>query len=125
MSNGVKQIKIKKLKINMLIFIKYLSLFLIFIIIKRHLMSLFLVNKIKKKIDAINIVLKLKSYSEKDEFMKYINEKNLIIEIEYYIKTLNKIENSNKSIISKLIFNHVDFYNKKREFIKLASSISY
>ena len=88
-------------------------------------MSLFLVSKIKKKIDAINIVLKLKSYSEKDEFMKYINEKNLIIEIEYYIKTLNKIENSNKSIISKLIFNHVDFYNKKREFIKLASSISY
>lgn len=105
--------------------IKYIIIFVIIIIAKRHFMSIILVWNINKRIKAINDILKLKKFCKKDEFIDYINEKNLKQEIDKFISFLNKVEKTNTSYISKLIFKHVDFYNKKRKFIELSSSINY
>ena len=109
----------------MLIFIKFTILFVLFIILKRHIMTSLLVIKLNKRIKAVNNILKLKKFCKKDEFLEYINDKNLMSELDEYISFLNKIEKSNKSYISKLLFNHANFYRKKREFIELSSTINH
>lgn len=107
-----------------LLIIKYTVLFTFVIIAKRHFMITLLVFKLNKRIEAINNILKLKKFYKKDEFIKYINDKNLMSELDSYISFLNKIEKSNKSYISNKLFNHADFYRKKREFIQLSSTIN-
>jgi len=88
-------------------------------------MTSLLVIKLNKRIKAVNNILKLKKFCKKDEFLEYINDKNLMSELDEYISFLNKIEKSNKSYISKLLFNHANFYRKKREFIELSSTINH
>lgn len=109
----------------MLIIIKYTILFVLVVIIKRHFMTFLLVYKLNKRIEAADKILKLKKFCKKDEFLKYINEKNLIPELDEYIIFLNKIENTNKSYISKLLLKHANFYTKKREFVSLATTINH